>query len=92
MIHISKEKALILFERYNKLSKEVDTICKIIGDMPVAHFPFLHDKLIELHEEMYKIAIEMYAYYIQERQLWSASLILENQLYLEKALYLLKTA
>lgn len=92
MDYISTEKALKLTERNIELSNEADKICKVIGDMPVAHFPFLRDKLIELHEEMYENAIELYAYWIQERQFWSASLLIESQLCLEKALYLLKTA
>lgn len=91
MMSLTKEfEALALTVRFNGLCKKSKTICDIIGDLPIIFFPSQHKELIELAEEEYELAIELYQIYLENREFNRAAAMLKAEELIESSLVYLK--
>lgn len=91
MMGFTKEfKAMTLTVRFNELCEKSKKIGNIIGDLPIIFFPSQHKELIELAEEEYKLAIELYQLYLENREFDRAAVMLEAERGVEIVLFQLK--
>lgn len=91
MMSLTKEfEALALTVRFSELCEKSKKIGNIIGDLPIVLFPEQHKELIELTEEEYELAIELYQLYLENREFDRAAITLEVEKDTEMALFLLK--
>lgn len=91
MMNLTKEfEALTLTVRFNGLCEKSKKIGDKIGDLPIVLFPKQHKELIELAEEEYELAIELYQIYLENREFDRAAVMLEAEKDTEMILFLLK--
>ena len=91
MMSLTKElEAMALTVRFNGLCEKSKTIGDRIGDLPIVLFPKQHKELIELAEEEYELAIELYQIYLENREFDRAAVMLEAEKDTEMILFLLK--
>lgn len=91
MMRLTEEfKALALTVRLNGLCEESKRIGNIIGDLPIIFFPEQQNKLIELAEEEYELAIELYQIYLENREFNRAAAMLKAEETIEMSLFYLK--
>lgn len=83
-------KALALTVKLNALCEESKIIGDRIGCLPIVLFPEQHKKLIELAEEEYELAIELYQVYLENREFNRAAAMLKAEEAIEMSLFYLK--
>ncbi len=87
---ISEFKSFTLTMRVNTLLGESQKIAASIGDLPVFLFPQLRNRMIDLDEEAYELATELYKLYIAGDEFERAKEMLEAEKVIEMALFQLK--
>lgn len=91
MMRFTEEfKALALIVRLNGLFEKSKMIGDRIGDLPIVLFPTQHKELIELAEEEYELAIELYQIYLENREFNRAAEMLKAEELIEMSLFYLK--
>lgn len=91
MMNLMKElKVAALTVRFNELCEKSKRIGSIIGNLPIIFFPSQHKELIELAEEEYELAIELYRIYLENREFDRAAAILKTEELIEASLFHLK--
>lgn len=91
MMSISNEiKGTVLTMRLNYLCEKSKEIGDYIGDLPIVFFPKQQNELIELAEEEYELAANLYKLYIDNAEFNRAELVLRAEESIEESLFLLK--
>lgn len=91
MMRFTEEfKALALTVRLNGLFEKSKIIGDRIGSLPIVLFPEQYKELIELSEEEYELAIELYQIYLENREFNRAAAMLKAEELIEMSLFYLK--
>ena len=87
---VSELKATILTRKLNGLLDKSQMIVDMIGDYPVMLFPKYQERLIDLAEEEYDLATQLYQLYIENQEFGRARIVLQSEALIERSLFLLK--
>lgn len=91
MMRFTEEfKALALTVRLNGLCEKSKMIGDRIGGLPIIFFPEQHKELIELAEEEYELAIELYQIHLENQEFNRAAAMLKAEEVIEMSLFYLK--
>ena len=91
MMSIRNEiKGCILTMRFNYLCERSKRMGEYIGDLPIIFFPSEQKELIEVAEEEYELAVELYNLYIDNAEFSRAALVLQSEEFIAEQLFILK--